>query len=114
MSGPFFERDLDVLLRVMEDGDSTGAIPQDVPFASADSALLGFVFHHLERSDHAAAAAVVARVHTRHAACTRLNAWQRAYLIPFLQQWDQGRRDMPMPPVQHVLLINHLRAREAV
>ncbi|KUF23921.1 MULTISPECIES: hypothetical protein [Xanthomonas] len=114
MSGPFFDHDLDMVMRMMEEGDSTGAIAQDVLLASPDSTLLAFVFHHLEHGDDAAVAAVVERLRARNDARTRLNAWHRGHLIPFLQQWDQGQRDMPMPPVQHVLLLNHLRARESV
>lgn len=114
LSGPFFDRDLEMVMRMMEEGHSTGAIAQDVLLASPESTLLAFVFHHLEHGDDVAAAAVVERVRARHAARTRQNAWHRAYLSPFLQQWDRGRRDMPMPPVQHVLLLNHLRACESV
>ncbi|MBO9786618.1 hypothetical protein [Xanthomonas phaseoli] len=114
MSGPFFDHDLDMVMRMMEEGDSTGAIAQDVLLASPDSTLLAFVFHHLEHGDDAAVAAVVERLRARNDARTRLNAWHRGHLIPFLQQWDQGQRDMPMPPVQHVLLLNHLCARESV
>lgn len=114
LSGPFFDHDLDMVMRMMEEGDSTGAIAQDVLLASPDSTLLAFVFHHLEHGDDAAVAAVVERLRARNDARTRLNAWHRGHLIPFLQQWDQGQRDMPMPPVQHVLLLNHLRARESV
>lgn len=108
-----FARDIDTLLHLLEEGDDTGAIPPEVLFDSPDSLLLAFVFHHLAQDDVAGAASMVERLRARHAALTRLNAWQRRHLAPFLQQWDAGKRDMPMPPVLHPLLAGHLRAQEA-
>jgi hypothetical protein len=109
----FFARDIDTLLHLLEEGDDTGTIPPEVLFDSPDSLLLAFVFHRLAQGDAAGAASMVERLRARHVALTRLNAWQRRYLAPFLQQWDAGKRDMPMPPVLHPLLAGHLRAQEA-
>lgn len=108
-----FARDINTLLHLLEEGDDDGAVPPYVLFDSPDSLLLAFVFHHLDRGDPAGAAAIVERLHARQAARTRLSPWHRDHLLPFLQQWDAGRRDMPMPPVLHALLASHLRAQEA-
>ncbi|WP_241093541.1 hypothetical protein [Xanthomonas sp.] len=108
-----FARDLDTLLHLLEEGDDDGVVPPYVLFDSPDSLLLAFVFHHLDRGDAAGAAAIVERLHARQAARTRLSPWHRDHLVPFLRQWDAGRRDMPMPPVLHALLASHLRAQEA-
>lgn len=110
---PFFSRSADSLLHLLEEGDDDGMVPPDVLFDSPDSLLLAFVFHHLQHGDEAGATAIVERLRTRQAARERLSAWHRDHLAPFLQQWDEGQRDLPMPPVLHALLIGHLRAQEA-
>ncbi|UYB51906.1 hypothetical protein OCJ37_18340 [Xanthomonas sp. AM6] len=110
---PFFARGADTLLHLLEDGDDDGMVPPDVLFDSPDSLLLAFVFHHLQHGDQAGATAIVERLRTRQAERGRLSPWHRDHVAPFLQQWDEGRRDMVMPPVLHALLIGHLRAQES-
>lgn len=107
-----FARDVDTLLHLLEEGDDNGVVPPYVLFDSPDSLLLAFVFHHLQRDDEAAATGIVGRLQARQAARGRLSPWHRDHLAPFLQQWDDGRRDLPMPPVLHALLVGHLRAQE--
>jgi hypothetical protein len=111
-SESLFARNVDTLLHLLEEGDDDGAVPPYVLFDSPDSLLLAFVFHHLQRGDEAAAMAIVERLQARQAARGRLSPWHRDHLAPFLQQWDEGRRDLPMPPVLHALLVDHLRAQE--
>lgn len=110
---PLFAREIDALLHLLEEGDENGVIPEDLLFDSPDSLLLAFAFHHLSRGEEAKAAAMVERVRARLAQRTRLNPWLRNQVVPFLQQWDQGRRDMPMPAVLHSQLVKHLHASGA-
>lgn len=109
---PLFARDPDVLLHLLEEGDEDGTVPPDVLFDSADSLLLAFAFHRLERGEDAAAESMVARLKARLAQRGRLNPWLRDCLVPFLRRWDEGGRAPPMPPVLHALLAAHLRARD--
>ncbi|MFY0448838.1 hypothetical protein ACOMHD_12520 [Xanthomonas codiaei] len=112
LAGPWFERPADAWLQVLEAGDDTGAVPPTVLFASPDSLLLAFVFFHLEAGETARADALVQQLRARLDARPRPSAWHRLALAPFLQQWEQGARSMPMPAVLHPLLLGHLRAQE--
>ncbi|MBB4133215.1 hypothetical protein [Xanthomonas sp. 3075] len=112
LAGPWFQRSADVWLQLLEHGDDNGVVPPEVIFASPDSVLLAFVFFHLECGEQTRANAYVEQLRQRLAARARPTAWHRQWLAPFLQQWEHGERTVPMPPVLHVLLLNHLRAND--
>lgn len=107
-----FGHDVDTLLHLLEEGDENGIVPEHVLFDSPDSLLLAFVFHHLEQGEEDAASALVDRLRSRQQQRRRATPWARDFLVPFLQRWDDGQRDMPMPPVLHALLAGHLRSLE--
>lgn len=113
LAGPWFERPADTWLQLLETGDDTGAVPPTVIFASPDSLLLAFVFFHLQRGQSTHADALVEQLRARLAARPRPSAWHHHALAPFLQQWEQGARSMPMPAVLHPLLLAHLRANDS-
>ncbi len=104
-----FARDADEWLDLLRNGvDGSGVVPDDLLFASPDSLLLAFVFHHRDNGDEAAVAALVEHLRQREAARTRTGTWSRQYLIPFLEGWAAGGRDLPMPPALHGELARHL------
>ncbi len=106
----FFRRDVDELLELMIHGvDGSGVIPDHVLFANPDSLLLAFAFHHLAAGDATRAEAMVDRVRQRLSGRARRNVWIDRYLVPFLDGWAAGWRDLPMPPVVHTKLALHLR-----
>ncbi|QJD66471.1 hypothetical protein HG421_01170 [Xanthomonas campestris pv. badrii] len=114
LAGPWFERSSDAWLQLLEEGDDTGVIPPTVLFANPDSLLLAFVFFHLEQGDQPRAHTLVEQLRARLAARSRPSAWHRESLAPFLQQWGQGLRNLPMPPVLHPLQLSHLQAQHSV
>lgn len=112
LAGPWFQQSADTWLQRME-GDENGVVPPEVLFASPESVLLAFVFYHLECGEQPRAQALVEQLRARQTERSQRSVWYRLVLTPFFQQWEQGLRKLPMPPVLHPLLLAHLRAQDS-
>lgn len=109
----FFARDPERLIQLMEQGDEgTGIIPNYVLMSSSYSILLSFAFYYRMQGNIADAGKMMQEIRRKLHSKDRRSAYENRLLEPFLLAYEEDEAEVPMPLLNHYLLIKTLMVED--